>query len=303
MKTRGERPAALEVQEQVHDRKADRHVEHGRRLVGEDEAGLGRQRPGDADTLALAAGKLMGVATQEINSRHQADLVEQLFHRLSLGAARNEPERAKGIAPRCSGPSCEGRGTSRDPGRSSGPLVGARVVDGCRGAVAGSAPQRGSRPRSVARGRRPSHRECRLARAGLSHKPDHLPLLHRQVHLAERTHHLLAPDSTDGVVLGESAHLELGAGTLLTCFPGKPRVLTILGRLLAVEVAEYPMVPVKPNGRRIDRLAGAGDHLGTTRWEEGPIGQVRRSGGWPGMPWSRCRGPPSGGKQLIKAVV
>jgi len=35
----------------------------------------------------------------------------------------------------------------------------------------------------------------------------------------------------------------------------------MVGRPFAEEVAEHPAVPVKANGRRIDRLAGAGDRL------------------------------------------
>ena len=45
--------------EQVHDAGLDRHVERGDRLVEHDQLGLERERAGDADALALAAGELV----------------------------------------------------------------------------------------------------------------------------------------------------------------------------------------------------------------------------------------------------
>src|ERR1700759_2525228 len=47
---------ALEVEKLVEDLRLDRNVERGDRLVADDEAGLDRQRPGDADPLPLTAG-------------------------------------------------------------------------------------------------------------------------------------------------------------------------------------------------------------------------------------------------------
>ena len=52
----------LEVLEQVDDLGLDRHVEGRDRLVGHDQLGLERERAGDADALALAAGELVRVA-------------------------------------------------------------------------------------------------------------------------------------------------------------------------------------------------------------------------------------------------
>ena len=77
----------------------------------------------------------------------------------------------------------------------------------------------------------------------------------------------------------------------------------MLGRLLAVEVAEYPVVPVKPNGRRIDRLAGAGDHLGTTGCEGAPFGQVSQVGWLAWYALEPLSWPAERGEQLIRAVV
>ena len=49
----------LEVGEQVEDAGPDGRVEGGHRLVQHQQARFGRQRPGDADALALAAGQLV----------------------------------------------------------------------------------------------------------------------------------------------------------------------------------------------------------------------------------------------------
>ncbi len=58
----GEAELLLEVVEQVDDLSADRDVEGGDRLVGDDQLRVQRQRPGDPDPLPLAAGELVRVA-------------------------------------------------------------------------------------------------------------------------------------------------------------------------------------------------------------------------------------------------
>ena len=66
---------ALQVLEQVDDLRLDRHVERRHRLVADDEVGLGGERAGDADALALAAGELVGPAVRGV--ARQAYGVEQ----------------------------------------------------------------------------------------------------------------------------------------------------------------------------------------------------------------------------------
>ena len=53
---------ALQVAQQVEDLRLDRDVERGDGLVGDDQLRLQRERPRDADALALAAGELVRVA-------------------------------------------------------------------------------------------------------------------------------------------------------------------------------------------------------------------------------------------------
>ena len=54
----GEAVLGLQVLEQVDDLGLDRHIQRRDRLVGHDQLRLHQQRPGNADPLALASGKL-----------------------------------------------------------------------------------------------------------------------------------------------------------------------------------------------------------------------------------------------------
>ena len=71
---------ALQLAQQVEDLGLDRDVEGGDRLVGDDQLRLQRERAGDADPLALAAGELVRVAVVVLGV--QADAVHQLLHAL-----------------------------------------------------------------------------------------------------------------------------------------------------------------------------------------------------------------------------
>ena len=53
-----EAEAGAQVLEQAQDRRLDRDVEGRDRLVGDDDARLDRERPGDGDALALPTGEL-----------------------------------------------------------------------------------------------------------------------------------------------------------------------------------------------------------------------------------------------------
>ena len=55
----------------------DRHVERRHRLVADDDLRPQRQRPGDADALALAAGELVRVPVDVVGV--EADQVEQFL--------------------------------------------------------------------------------------------------------------------------------------------------------------------------------------------------------------------------------
>ncbi len=83
----GEPPSLLERLHQIEDLALDRDVERRERLVGDDELGLDRERPGDGDALALPAGELMGIAVERID--RQPDLLHQRprFRRARGGAA------------------------------------------------------------------------------------------------------------------------------------------------------------------------------------------------------------------------
>jgi hypothetical protein len=72
----GQAELALQAEQQVDDLGLDRDVERAQRLVADDEARLGRQRPGDADALALAAAELARQALGGLGA--EADEIEQL---------------------------------------------------------------------------------------------------------------------------------------------------------------------------------------------------------------------------------
>jgi hypothetical protein len=61
----GHAALALDAREQRQDLRAHADVERGHRLVGDHELGLGRERAGDADALALTARELVRQPVQE----------------------------------------------------------------------------------------------------------------------------------------------------------------------------------------------------------------------------------------------
>ena len=70
---RHEKPMfALQVAQQIEDRRLHRDVERRHRLVGDEHARLDDQRAREADALALAAGELVRIAVPQLGA--QADL-------------------------------------------------------------------------------------------------------------------------------------------------------------------------------------------------------------------------------------
>ena len=76
----GQAELLLQVFQQVDDLRLNRHVERRDRLVGDDEVRVRRERAGDADALALAAGELVRVAVGEV--RVETDRLQQLLDAL-----------------------------------------------------------------------------------------------------------------------------------------------------------------------------------------------------------------------------
>ena len=64
----------LEIDHQVEDPDADRHVEHRDRLVGDDHGRLDGERPRDRDALALAAGELVRIPRGDPLRRDEPDV-------------------------------------------------------------------------------------------------------------------------------------------------------------------------------------------------------------------------------------
>ena len=79
----GQSQPGLQVLQHIDDLGLDRHVQRGDRLVTDDEFRIGGEGAGNADTLALAAGELVGVAGSMLGI--EADDAHQLPHaRLAL---------------------------------------------------------------------------------------------------------------------------------------------------------------------------------------------------------------------------
>ena len=76
----GQAQLLLEVVKHVDDLRLNGHVQRGDGLVADDELGIDRQCAGDADALALATGKLVGVAGGVLAV--QADVAHQLQNAL-----------------------------------------------------------------------------------------------------------------------------------------------------------------------------------------------------------------------------
>src|SRR4051812_11325242 len=77
----GQAEVALQRLEQVHDLRADRHVERGHRLVEHDHLRVERERASEADPLPLAAGELVREAIRVF--RAEADRAQQLVDPLA----------------------------------------------------------------------------------------------------------------------------------------------------------------------------------------------------------------------------
>ena len=81
----GQAELALQVLQQVDDLRLDRDVERGDRLVADDQLGLDRERAGDADALALAAGELVRIALRVLGRAGRP--AQQLARRAARAAA------------------------------------------------------------------------------------------------------------------------------------------------------------------------------------------------------------------------
>ena len=105
--------------QQLEDLRLDRDVERGRRLVGDQELRLARERHRDHRALAHSARELVRVVLQPRPGARDPDLVEQLRRRgrrPARGPSRSASRAPRGSAGRSSAP---GSARSSGPGRSS----------------------------------------------------------------------------------------------------------------------------------------------------------------------------------------
>ncbi len=78
--------SAPDLVEELDDLGLDRHIERGHRLIGHDEVGIQRQRPGDGDPLPLAARELGRIAVGAGGREtHRAQELLGLLHGVAAG--------------------------------------------------------------------------------------------------------------------------------------------------------------------------------------------------------------------------
>src|SRR5881628_861101 len=74
----GEPDIVTELEQEIHDPCADRDVEHGHRLVRDDELRLEDDRPRDRDPLPLPAAQLVRIPVHEVGRRRKFGVLERL---------------------------------------------------------------------------------------------------------------------------------------------------------------------------------------------------------------------------------
>ena len=154
-----ETEVATQGEQQRQDLAADRGVERGDRLVGDEQLGRHRQRAGDQHALALPARQLVRVAQEQPLGRPQAGRRQGGRDQLGLGAAaRGRPWRrggAGGCPRRPSRRRCAaGSAHRRGPAAPAAPGAGRPSARGWTGPAAGrrgstSPADGGSRPSSA----------------------------------------------------------------------------------------------------------------------------------------------------------
>ena len=93
----GEAEPVLQIAQQIDDLRPDRDVERRDRLVADDELRLDRERAGDGDALALAAGEFVRIAARRCAARARPGAAARRRARGGCAAARRSC-RASGSA-------------------------------------------------------------------------------------------------------------------------------------------------------------------------------------------------------------
>ena len=198
-------PDDQQLLEQLHDLLAGRRVEVAGRLVGEEDAGIVDERPGDRHALALAARQLVGPV---IHAVAQPDALERAG-RLRAAGLRRRGRRRSAAARRCAATSARGSrlnvwktnpisllriraSSSSERSLTFWPLSQYSPADG-RIEAADQVHQGG-----LARSRRPHDRDELVA-------PD------LDVHAAQRPHHLAAHVVVAREVMGEDHDVRAAA--------------------------------------------------------------------------------------------
>lgn len=198
-----------QVAQQVEDAQPDRDVEHRDRLVGQQDLGVGRQRAGDRDALALPSGQLVRELVHVPGRGRELHPREQLLERgLELRAAQPalvDPDAARERV-------AHGVDRVQRPERVledhlHAPHVGAERPAAARGGVLAvqqdPAARRGHELRE-----QPGDR--RLAGAGLADERDDVPAVQLDGHVVDGVDHGGAAQAADREVLAQVDRLQDG---------------------------------------------------------------------------------------------
>ncbi len=289
-----------QVDEQVQDLRAHRHVERRDGLVGDDEPRPDGQRAGDADALPLAAGQLVRVALGVLGL--QPDHVEQGAHARRATRARGEPVHADRLA-------------DDAPDRHARVQRRVRVLeDDLR--LAPERQQRAGRQRgdvlaveddaSAGRLDGAQHEAAgrRLAAPALAHQPERLARLDREADAVDRAHERGVGANAgeqpcgSGKCLARSSTSSSGA-----IHAGPPRASDAAWLALPFPTRWQAATCPAPARHSVGTSAAQrGSANGQRGWKRQPEGSAVSPGITPGMAPSRAPSS-SPGRQAISARV
>ena len=88
----------LQPAQQVEDLRLDRHVERGRRLVGDQQPRIAGDGHRDHHALVHAAGELMRIVSEPARCGRDPDLLEQFGRAIACGLARRSPRCSRSVS-------------------------------------------------------------------------------------------------------------------------------------------------------------------------------------------------------------
>ena len=216
-----EAQALLQVLQEVEHLRLHRHVERRYRLVADDELGLGGERTGDPDALALAARELVRIAGR--HGRGEPHELQQLRHAPGNLVRRKQAVRHDGLGDDLGdGHARVERGVRVLEHELDITAEGAPLARGERGDVTAVEGDGAARGRDQS-GDHAANR--RLAATGLAHEPEHLAAADGERDVVDGAHvreglteHARLGYERLGEVLDAQQHVVAGGGSVLDIY-------------------------------------------------------------------------------------